>query len=49
MKKRILIGLLLLVLCGIGVWTADEAEECTSAGRDRNGHGGWRLAPLEEP
>lgn len=30
MKKRIVIGLLLLVLCGIGVWTADEPEECTS-------------------
>jgi Acyl-coenzyme A:6-aminopenicillanic acid acyl-transferase len=30
MKKRILIGLLLLVLCGIGVWTAGETEECTS-------------------
>ncbi len=30
MKKRVLIGLLLLVLCGIAAWTADEAEECTS-------------------
>lgn len=30
MKKRILIGFLLLVLCGIGVWTAGETEECTS-------------------
>jgi Acyl-coenzyme A:6-aminopenicillanic acid acyl-transferase len=30
MKKRLLIGLLLVVACGIGVWTADQPEECTS-------------------